>query len=148
MARMAFLRTSIPSIALERICYPSETVQAIEEELLNVRAPQYVAFDLDGTVALYEGWKGLTHIGEPIPVMLDFIKAHIDSGIPVVIMTARVASLDKNKVQIAKDTIDAYFTKHLGQTLPLTCIKDKHMVRLYDDRAREVILNTGRIMLR
>ena len=46
MARMAFLRTSIPSIALERICYPSETVQAIEEELLNVRSHTLVSLSL------------------------------------------------------------------------------------------------------
>lgn len=33
-----------------------------------------VAVDLDGTLAQYDGWKGVDHIGDPIPGAVDFTK--------------------------------------------------------------------------
>ena len=29
-----------------------------------------IAVDLDGTLARYDGWKGIDHIGDPIPLMV------------------------------------------------------------------------------
>lgn len=33
----------------------------------------WIGVDLDGTLAHYEGWKGVEHIGEPIPAMVERI---------------------------------------------------------------------------
>lgn len=49
------------------------------------------AFDLDGTIATYDTWKGIDHIGEPIKPMVDLIKRLHDEGKVVKILTARVS---------------------------------------------------------
>ena len=51
----------------------------------------WYGFDLDGTLAKYDGWKGVDHIGEPVKPMVDLIKRMHDEGKVVKIMTARVA---------------------------------------------------------
>ena len=37
----------------------------------------WYGFDLDGTIAYYDGWKGPEHIGEPIPSMIEILKNHL-----------------------------------------------------------------------
>ena len=51
----------------------------------------WYGFDLDGTLAKYDGWKGIGNIGEPIKPMVDLIKSMHDEGKVVKIMTARVS---------------------------------------------------------
>lgn len=51
----------------------------------------WYGFDLDGTLAKYDGWKGIDHIGEPIKPMVDLIKQMQAEGKTVKILTARVA---------------------------------------------------------
>jgi len=51
----------------------------------------WYGFDLDGTLAKYDGWKGISHIGEPIAPMVELIKRYHSEGKVVKIMTARVA---------------------------------------------------------
>lgn len=51
----------------------------------------WYGFDLDGTLAKYDGWKGIDHIGEPVKPMVELIKRMHDEGKVVKIMTARVA---------------------------------------------------------
>jgi hypothetical protein len=51
----------------------------------------WYGFDLDGTLAKYDGWKGIDHIGEPVKPMVDLIKRMHDEGKVVKIVTARVA---------------------------------------------------------
>lgn len=51
----------------------------------------WYGFDLDGTLAKYDGWKGIDHIGEPVKPMVDLIKRMHDEGKVVKIMTARVS---------------------------------------------------------
>lgn len=51
----------------------------------------WYGFDLDGTLAKYDGWKGIDHIGEPVKPMVDLIKRMHDEGKAVKIVTARVA---------------------------------------------------------
>lgn len=51
----------------------------------------WYGFDLDGTLAKYDGWKGLDNIGEPIKPMVDLIKQMQAEGKTVKILTARVA---------------------------------------------------------
>ena len=51
----------------------------------------WYGFDLDGTLAKYDGWKGIDHIGEPVKLMVDLIKRMHAEGKVVKILTARVA---------------------------------------------------------
>lgn len=51
----------------------------------------WYGFDLDGTLAKYDGWKGIDHIGEPVKPMVELMKRMHDEGKVVKIMTARAA---------------------------------------------------------
>ena len=52
---------------------------------------KWVGFDLDGTLAEYDGWKGIDHIGKPVKPMVELMKRMHDDGKVVKIVTARVA---------------------------------------------------------
>ncbi len=97
--------------------------------------------DLDGTLAFYDGWKGIGHIGEPIPKMLERVKGWLAKGELVAIVTARVA-LPGERVQ-ARVAIEAWCLKYLGQVIPVTHTKNFGMFELWDDRAVQIIPNTG-----
>lgn len=56
-----------------------------------VEGKGWYGFDLDGTLAKYDGWKGIDHIGEPVEMMVARIKKMHDEGKVVKILTARVA---------------------------------------------------------
>lgn len=56
-----------------------------------VEGKGWYGFDLDGTLAKYDGWRGIDHIGEPVKPMVDLIKRMHDEDKVVKIMTARVA---------------------------------------------------------
>ncbi len=45
-----------------------------------------------------------------------------------------------------KELLEEWCEKHLGKVVPITCKKDFHMWKLYDDRAVQVEPNTGRIL--
>jgi len=101
----------------------------------------WIGVDLDGTIAMYGGWQGADHIGEPIPPMVERVKDWLARGIEVKIFTARVAFDEDGSV---RKSIEMWCEKHIGATLPVTCSKDYGMVELWDDRCVQVIPNTGR----
>ena len=104
----------------------------------------WIGVDLDGTLALYGEWQGFAHIGEPVPLMAARVAVWLDAGHDVRIFTARVGpGKTPEDTQASKDAIDAWTLKHFGQTLPVTATKDFNMVQLWDDRAVQVISNTG-----
>jgi len=107
----------------------------------------WIGVDLDGTLAIYDGWKGIEHIGEPILPMVDRVKQWIADGRDVRIMTARVSeqSLKANSVYLDAIVapIQRWCLKHIGYKLPVTCKKDLEMIELWDDRCVQVIPNTG-----
>lgn len=106
----------------------------------------WVGFDLDGTLAVYTGWKGPDHIGEPIPPMIAKVKELLEAGTDVRIFTARVCSqCSPEELEIAKETIKAWCKEHIGQELLITAEKDWGMIEYYDDRAVGVEYNTGQI---
>ena len=51
----------------------------------------WIGVDLDGTLARYEQYEGPMSIGEPIPEMVDRVKAWLAAGREVRIFTARVS---------------------------------------------------------
>ena len=124
----------------------------------------WYGFDLDGTLAVYDQWRGIDHIGEPIKPMVDLIKRLHDEGKKVKIVTARVApqpigshcgecgcahteesSKYVNGVEqrYASDFIKNWCQEHLGFIPEITHEKDRQMLELYDDRVKQVIPNKG-----
>ena len=93
--------------------------------------------------------------------MLQRVKHWLAEGFEVRIFTARVfpfffdayenitednlASCSEHSLQAheAAIAIKAWCEKHLGCELPITCMKDSGMKELWDDRAVQVVPNTG-----
>ncbi len=122
----------------------------------------YIAVDLDGTIAEYDhgNWKGPEYIGAPIPLMLERVKKWLIDGEEVRIFTARVYPImyihpddrlaffvgaNERETQAAQAAIaiQNWCQEHLGTKLPITCCKDYQMKELWDDRAVQVVPNTG-----
>jgi hypothetical protein len=84
----------------------------------------WIAVDLDGTLAHYEGWVDELHIGQPIHLMVARVRAWLAEGKDVRIFTARVATgpgnRSKNSVNVIVDAIDKWCIEHLGRALPVT----------------------------
>jgi hypothetical protein len=106
----------------------------------------WVGVDLDSTLAVYDTFISPTHIGEPIPAMVERVQKLLMSGVEVKIFTARVSDADPLVRLAVIDAIEQWCLLHIGRALPVTCIKDYGMQILYDDRARHVEPNTGRVI--
>jgi hypothetical protein len=101
-------------------------------------ADSWIGVDLDGTLAEYNDWIGIEHIGKPIPLMVERVKDWIAEGKQVKIFTARVTH-GHQAVQYIHEWL-------IAQGLPaldVTNVKDFDMVELWDDRCVGVITNTG-----
>lgn len=103
----------------------------------------WIGVDLDGTLAEYHGWGDGT-IGVPIPAMVDRIKRWLAGGIEVRIVTARVSDGPGRSADIQRLLIEQWCETNIGQKLLVTNCKDFAMVELWDDRAVQVIPNTGK----
>lgn len=110
----------------------------------------WIGVDFDGTLAHYEGWRGVGHTGEPIPQMLARVKRWLAEGQEVRIFTARVSHDNTQRrmmeAHFARQAITEWCELYIGQPLAVTCTKDYRMVELWDDRAVQVIKNTGEIV--
>jgi hypothetical protein len=100
----------------------------------------WIGIDLDGTLAVYNGWINETHIGVPIPAMVDRVRRWLDAGWDVRIFTARVSGENR---EAAVSAVERWCREHLGRVLPITNVKDLNMVELWDDRCVAVESNTG-----
>ena len=117
----------------------------------------WIGVDLDGTLAYYREWMGWNVFGHPIPLMQARVKQWVTEGKDVRIFTARV-SVDLSAVQkcyvtgqsftgyMMVEAIQQYTIQHVGVRLPVTCVKDVHMIEYWDDRAVQVVPNTGRTL--
>jgi hypothetical protein len=114
--------------------------------LQEIKMRQYkgwIGVDLDGTLAHYDHWRGIAHIGEPIAPMLSLVNQWVERGEDVRIFTARVSQTDTMESIRAKQFIQDWCQLHVGRVLPVTNVKDFDMAQLWDDRAVRVIFNTG-----
>lgn len=68
------------------------SLEALEEK----KEGGWIGFDLDGTLATYDGWKGWDHIGDPIQKTVDLAKSFIAKGIEVRILTARASVVSRS----------------------------------------------------
>lgn len=115
----------------------------------------WIAVDLDGTLAEYHGWIDETHIGEPIPLMANRVREWIFDKKDVRIFTARAdgglvaIEMGNTSGEAFRDVsriigiIQDWTEKHFGVRLPVTNRKDYGMIELWDDRAVQVVPNTG-----
>ena len=126
-----------------------------------VEGKGWYGFDLDGTLAKYDGWRGIDHIGEPVKPMVDLIKRMHDEGKVVKIMTARIAphKLEDGTVgesyitvpdgekgatrNYAHQFINDWCHFNLGFIPEIVYQKDHLMLELYDDRVKQVVPNEG-----
>lgn len=117
---------------------------------------KWIAIDLDRTLAQYESGdyktKGPTYIGPPIMPMVNRVKKMLAQGLDVRIFTARALDsesydlLDWDSKEDHRQVIRAiqgWCEEHIGKVLPITCVKDQGMEELWDDKAIQVIPNTG-----
>ena len=93
----------------------------------------WVGFDLDGTLAWYDGWKGIEHIGEPVPRIAERLRALLAHGVECRVFTARVSGSEDDADE-ARKHIQDWTQKHFGQRLTVTNTKDFAMYAFYDDR--------------
>ena len=99
----------------------------------------WIGVDLDGTLAFYDGWKGIEYIGAPIPQMVERVKRWRAEGRRVKIFTARAGQ------PAAIPYIQRWCMEVFGEAFDVTNVKDYQLVELWDDRAQGIIINTGRI---
>lgn len=109
----------------------------------------WYAVDLDATLAVYDGWKGIDHIGEPVPAMVARVKQMLAEGKDVRIFTARVCTdglRGEWEANLARTVIQQWCLEHIGRVLLVTNVKDFGMISLYDDRCVQVEANTGELV--
>ena len=102
----------------------------------------WIGVDLDGTLAVYDEWRGPEHIGEPIPLMVQRVRGWLIGGYSVKIFTARVSSGNPDRVK-SLEAIRKWSLRVFGVAIPATAEKDYGMIELWDDRCRRVEPNTG-----
>lgn len=109
----------------------------------------WIGVDLDATFAVYNGWQGELHIGDPIPAMVERVKGWLALGIEVRVFTARVCKPDlpdnqaRASVEEITKAIQDWTEACVGVRLAVTNEKDFGMIELWDDRAVRVAANTG-----
>ncbi len=126
----------------------------------------WIGVDFDGTLAQYDKWVHADHAGAPIPLMVERVKRWLAEGQEVRIFTARIYPLwyipagaapehcellpgvatSRERVResaVAVRCIKRFCLEHIGVDLTITNVKDYGMIELWDDRAVQVVANTG-----
>lgn len=104
-----------------------------------------IAVDLDGTLAHYDGWKGIEHIGPVIPEVANAMERAQKEGADVWIFTARVS--DPADAEQAGKYVRDWLIKNNFQFEGITAVKHKFFTEFWDDRAIQVIKNQGLFVL-
>lgn len=97
----------------------------------------WIGVDFDCTLATAYPGHG-DELGSPVPEMVKRVKKWLEEGEDVRLFTAR-ADFPKQFPALRR-----WMKSHLGEALPITNIKDYHMKELWDDRAIQVVPNTGK----
>jgi hypothetical protein len=95
----------------------------------------WIGVDLDGTLAHYDRWRGPDHVGAPVRRMRRRVVDWLAEGRDVRIFTARTEE--------SYPAIRRWCVMQFHRELPITNVKDFGMVEFWDDRAVQVIPNTG-----
>jgi len=97
----------------------------------------HILVDLDGTLAVYGGWRGPEHIGDPVPAMAFRVRKWIAEGKDVRIFTARATVPEQIPF------VERWCERHFGIKLPVTASKDFSTSQIWDDRCVRVKANIG-----
>jgi hypothetical protein len=112
----------------------------------------WLGVDLDGTLAFHTPGASIVTIGPPIPRMLKRVQRWLADGRRVKIVTARVGNHTdpdlscSDQIEFVANQrflIQDWCRTHLGRELEITHGKDLAMLELWDDRAVQVVPNTG-----
>lgn len=131
----------------------------------------WYGFDLDGTLAVYDHWRGIDHVGAPVWRMVSLMKTLHAHGTRVKILTARVSPRSNVETRpnpyienhwciesptdmpwamkpewTALEFIQDWCWKVLGFVPEVTHEKDYLMLNLFDDRCVQVEPNTGLVL--
>lgn len=124
------------------------TIESLEGGVMG-----WIGVDLDGVLAHWDP-AHFPDIGAPIAPMVARVQSWLEDGQEVRIFTARVAIVpglrndegQEADLLFAADQltrIHIWCEQHIGVILPVTAVKDFHMVELYDDRCVQMITNEG-----
>lgn len=108
-------------------------------------AKRIIAVDLDGTLAHYDGWKGIEHIGPVIPEVANAMERAQAEGAEVHLFTARVS--DPEDAAEAHQVISKWAEANHFNFASITAVKHKFFSEFWDDRAIQVIKNEGIFVL-
>ena len=100
----------------------------------------WIGVDLDGTLAEYDERHGLERIGRVSVPMLRRVQQWLEQGREVRIITARATD------PALRVFVKPWLREHNLPPLEITDSKDCNLLQLWDDRAVQVELNTGRIL--
>ena len=108
----------------------------------------WIGVDLDGTLAIYDHWRGEDHIGAPIVPMVERVQRWLEERKDVRIFTARASLCGRDEARRQKniELIQEWTRQYVGWTMAVTSDKDLGMIELWDDRAIQVEVNTGRVV--
>jgi hypothetical protein len=102
---------------------------------------RWTGVDLDGTLAeACEGWPEPDQIGDPIEGMMEWVKRSIGNGLKIKIFTARAGWTE------SLPHVKEWLTKHGLGHLEVTNVKDMYCDRILDDKAIQVLRNSGLIV--
>lgn len=100
----------------------------------------WVGVEFDGTLAMSVPYTEVYKLGMPIYEMVRRVKAWLEEGVDVRIVTARVSGRPS---PAATAVLTDWLLLNIGRVLPLTCIIDDGMTELWSSRAVQVRKNTG-----
>lgn len=99
----------------------------------------WIGVDLDGTLAKFSAWRGISHIGKPVPEMMARVHRWRQEGRKVKIFTARAAHEEY------LPPIRKWLKKHKLADMEITNELDPYVMEIWDDRAIQIVSNTGQI---
>lgn len=76
-------------------------LRVAEQELrtvMSARPQRTLCVDLDGTLASYDHWRGLAHIGKPIKSVVSMVRREAARGSYIIINTCRVTTAVTNRL--------------------------------------------------
>ena len=91
------------------------TLRRMAEVSAGIGEGRQVVCDLDGTLAVYDGWRGFGSIGDPIDHAADLCRALADMRCRVLIDTCRLTTARRYgqaQYNAALDTIDQWLERH------------------------------------
>jgi hypothetical protein len=106
-----------------------------------VKQHQWIGVDLDGTLSRDDAdghFQPPYPLGQPIPEMVALVRSLLDAGITVKIFSARACEPESVPI------IQAWTERHGLGRLEVTHQKDYDLIRYYDDRAIQMLPNTGK----